>query len=54
MLDVRITDIYGRSLKVMKGTFDQTFRFGSNLKGGTYFAEVIQGNIRQVVKLIKL
>ena len=53
-LNIRIVNIHGQLLKVMKGGVNETFRFGSNFKSGTYFAEVIQGKNRQMVKLIKL
>ena len=54
-ISIRIMDANGTVLKVnpvvMKGS---AFKFGSELIGGTYFAEVRQGANRQVVKLIKL
>ena len=54
-ISVRIVDVNGTVLKVnnsvLKGS---VVRLGSELRGGTYFAEVTQGSSRQVVKLIKL
>jgi hypothetical protein len=52
---VRVFDISGKVISVIKlnGGISYT-RFGSNLNGGTYFAEVIKGNNRQVMKLVKL
>lgn len=52
---VRIIDVSGREMSITKlnGRIAYT-RLGGNLKGGIYFAEVIQGNTRRVVKLIKL
>ena len=53
-ISIRVTDAYGTVVKVnasmMKGS---TVKFGSELQGGTYFAEVTQGANRQVVKLVK-
>ncbi|MBL7702701.1 MAG: T9SS type A sorting domain-containing protein [Ferruginibacter sp.] len=52
---VRILDasgrMYGTIRTVTKGT---VIKLGSELKSGTYFAEVVQGNNRKTVKLIKL
>lgn len=54
-IQIRILDISGKLLiannAAIKGS---TIRLGSNLDRGTYFAEVIQGDNRQVIKLIKL
>ena len=52
---IRIMDISGKEMSItkLKGKVAYT-TLGGNLKSGTYFAEVIQGNNRQTVKLIKL
>ena len=54
-ISVRVMDVSGHVLNVntavMKGA---TYKLGSELRGGTYFAEVTQGVNKQVVKLIKL
>jgi hypothetical protein len=54
-IKVRITDISGRVLeqheKVNAGSLLQV---GQSWRGGTYFAEVIQGDQRKVVKIIKV
>jgi hypothetical protein len=54
-IKVRITDISGRVLeqyeKVAAGSLLQV---GQSWRGGVYFAEVIQGNQRRVVKIIKV
>ncbi len=52
---IRIMDISGKEMSITKLNGRVAYnRLGGNLKAGTYFAEVIQGNNRQVVKLIKL
>ena len=52
---VRLTDMSGRVVGsrsvVAKGS---VISFGSELKTGTYFAEIMQGDNRKVVKLMKL
>jgi hypothetical protein len=52
---IRIMDISGKVISITKlnGSVAYT-HLGGNLKGGIYFAEVIQGNNRRVLKLIKL
>jgi hypothetical protein len=52
---VRVLDVNGvvRSTTVMNPK-SNTIKLGNNLKAGTYMAEVIQGNERKIVKLIKL
>jgi predicted extracellular nuclease len=51
----RIFDINGRLINQKSGiTPNAVFRTGSELDAGVYFAEVIQGNEKKVVKLIKL
>lgn len=50
----RILDLQGRELKRMVLMPQQLISFGDNLKPGTYMIEVLQGNQRQVQKLIRL
>jgi hypothetical protein len=52
---VRILDVNGvvRGVTLMNSKTN-TIKVGGKLKGGTYIAEVIQGNDTKVVKLIKL
>lgn len=54
-VSVRIMDANGTDLKVstsvLKGS---VVRLGAGLRGGTYFAEVVQGHNRQVLRLVKL
>jgi len=52
---VRLLDVNGmvRSTHIMNPK-SNVIKLGNDLKAGTYMAEVIQGNNRKVVKLIKL
>ncbi len=52
---VRISDITGRPIENYRlANPAMPLRVGSNWKTGTYFVEVIQGNDRKTIKLIKL
>ena len=52
---VRITDITGRIKERHEAVpANGVLKLGASWKGGTYFAEVIQGDQRQVIKLVKL
>jgi hypothetical protein len=52
---IRLMDVCGRVLSVTKLDGNITYTsLGGNLKGGNYFAEVIRGNQRQLLKLVKL
>jgi len=52
---LRLTDLAGRVITTKQGLpANGTQRVGEDLKGGAYFVEVIQGELRRVIKLIKL
>jgi hypothetical protein len=52
---LRITDLSGRVVLSRPGiTSNSTIYVGSELRAGVYFAEVIQGMERRVVRLLKL
>jgi hypothetical protein len=52
---VRVTDMFGRPIEMHeKMTSTGILRLGQSWSGGTYFAEVIQGEQRKVVKIIKV
>ncbi len=51
--NVRVFDISGRLVSAFKTT-PGTVMFGSGLKAGIYIAEIVQGNNRKTIKLIKL
>ena len=51
---VRVTDIFGRLIETHeKVTSTGVLKLGQNWRSGIYFAEVIHGSQRRVVKLIK-
>jgi hypothetical protein len=54
-LTLRIVDQYGKVIETrVKLVSGQTMQLGSGLKPGTYYAELLQGDKRTQVKLIKL
>ncbi len=54
-VQIRISSSDGRQVSVQKTTPNTTLKIdASKWKGGVYFVEVMQGNKRKVVKLVKL
>jgi hypothetical protein len=53
VVNVRVFDISGRLVSTFKTT-PGTVKLGANLKAGIYIAEIVQGNAKQTIKLIKL
>jgi hypothetical protein len=54
-VSVRIMDVSGKTLSLRSNlSSNSTVRTGSELINGVYFAEVMQGNEKRVIKLIKL
>jgi hypothetical protein len=54
-INVRIVDANGRLIELMKNvSVGQSIKFGNAYKQGIYFAEVVQGQNRKVLKLVKL
>jgi hypothetical protein len=47
-------DLYGRVLEVKNGiASNSVIRFGGNYRPGVYFAQVMQGSKKLVLRLIK-
>jgi hypothetical protein len=54
-ITVRLIDMNGKLINTFNNLqSNRTVRFGNDLKKGAYFAEVVQGEERKVIKLIKL
>ena len=52
---LRILDVNSKNIEIRSGiTTDQTVTIGGNYIKGVYFGEVIQGNKRKIIKLVKL
>src|SRR6185503_8129268 len=53
-LTLRVMDISGRIIEVKNLVAGQTIKIGDNYHTGVYFAEVTQGNKKEIVKLVKI
>ena len=54
-INIRVIDAVGRVLAVITSVHSNSeVTFGGNYRGGSYFAEVVQGANHKTVKLIKL
>jgi hypothetical protein len=51
---VRLMDSNGRPVEIIKANSTANITLGKNLQKGIYYAEVLQGDRREVVKLIRL
>ena len=52
-VQIKVFDISGKLLQVLKGSPDQTFRFGDRFIAGAYVVEVLQGEKQVTAKIIK-
>lgn len=52
-IQITVFDILGRRISATKSDYGQTISFGNNLRPGIYLAEISQGYIKRIVKLIK-
>jgi len=52
-VQVNVFDIAGRQVTTIRKNFGEAISFGDNLKIGTYVAEIIQGDKRKAIKLVK-
>jgi len=50
---VKVFDISGKLIHVVKGAANNNFRFGDSFISGTYFVEISQGSQRKLVKILK-
>ena len=54
-MQVRVTDVMGRTVQTFNNLVaGQTLNIGSGYKRGVYVVELIQGNSRKQLKLVKL
>jgi len=52
-LDISVLDVEGRMIKSFKSAPYQTINIGNELKSGVYMVEVLQGNEKKVVRVVK-
>lgn len=54
-VSMRVTNILGQVIEVRNAVpVEQVFRIGDKFKSGVYLVEVIQGDLKQQIKLVKL
>jgi hypothetical protein len=54
-ISLRVLDLHGRLVETLNNlTANQTLQIGNNYSPGVYMAEILQGNRKRVVKLVKL
>jgi hypothetical protein len=53
VIEIKIYDIAGRQVKMLRGRAGEAIRFGDELKAGVYIAQVLQGEKRKEIKLVK-
>jgi hypothetical protein len=52
-VNLKVVDMFGKSVYQTKGAANDTYRFGSHFIPGVYIAQVMQGRLIKTVKLIK-
>jgi uncharacterized repeat protein (TIGR03803 family) len=52
-IEVNISDMSGRQITKLNALKNKTLRFGENLQPGVYMIAIVQGEQRQVIKVIK-
>jgi glutamine amidotransferase PdxT len=50
---VRVMDVFGQTVEKYERVAIKTLRIGEQLRGGTYFVEVVLGGEKKVIKIIK-
>lgn len=53
-IQIKVSDLNGKSLFITKGNADQQYKFGEELSPGMYLIEVRQGDMIKTVKAVKL
>jgi hypothetical protein len=52
-VEIKVIDLYGRSVYHTKGTAGQSYRFGHAFSAGVYVVQIIQGSKIMTVKVVK-
>ena len=53
-ISVKVIDVQGRVIKLLQVSANETMNIGADLKPGSYFLEVKQGNLSKTTRLLKL
>ena len=51
---LRVIDVSGRVVERKTLIANQSIKIGDNYRPGMYFGEIIQGNERKIIKLVKI
>ncbi len=52
-VEVRVVDMYGRSVHYARGSANQSYKFGQRFAAGVYVIEMVQGKNVKTLKIIK-
>ena len=52
-IEVNLYDITGRFLSKLNAVENQVYSFGDDLRPGVYLVEIIQGQQRKTIKVVK-
>jgi hypothetical protein len=52
-IEIRVLNMVGQTVYTAKGLANETYKFGSELRSGVYFVEILHGKDVQTLKIIK-
>jgi hypothetical protein len=52
-VEIRVIDVYGRSVHYERGSVNQSYQFGQRFTSGVYIVEILQGKLVKTLKLVK-
>jgi len=52
-VEMRVVDMYGRSVYYARGSANQSYEFGERFTGGVYIVQILQGELVKTLKVVK-
>jgi len=52
-VEMRVIDMYGRSVYQARGSASQSYEFGERFTGGVYIVQILQGELVKTLKVVK-
>ena len=52
-VELRVVDMYGRSVYYARGSANQSYEFGERFTGGVYIVQILQGELVKTLKVVK-
>jgi hypothetical protein len=52
-VDIRVVDMYGKSVYLTSGSANQSYQFGQPFTGGIYIVQILQDKLVKTLKLVK-